>query len=152
MTRLLSLLTFALICGSAVSADEQLTEAEEARAIEIGKTLRCVVCQNLSIEDSNAPLAEDMRRVVRTRVQAGDNNQEVRDYLRERYGDYVLMRPPVQTNTIFLWIAPFIFLIGCGLWFGLRTRRQAVDAPVETLTEEEQARVRAAMKPSEPST
>ena len=84
----------------------------EARARSITKGLRCIVCQNQSIDDSNASVARDMRLLVRERLIAGDNNKQVVDYIVERYGDYVLLRPPFQTNTLALWIGPpFLALI-----------------------------------------
>jgi len=100
----------------------------EARAKDVGHALRCVVCQNQSIEESEASLAEDMRRLVRTRISAGDTNDEVIHFMRERYGDYVLLKPPVNTKTYILWFAPFA-LIALGLiWYGVRSCRYNVDA------------------------
>ena len=86
----------------------------EARAQEISRNLRCVVCQSQSIDESNAPLAKDMRLIVRERLVAGDSNEEVYDFLVARYGEYVLLKPPVQPNTWALWAAPAILLIGAG--------------------------------------
>ena len=122
----------------------QTEEEIETRTDAISKTLRCVVCQNQSIYDSNAPLAEDMRRLVRKRVEAGDTDDETRAYLRERYGDYVLMTPPLQANTLLLWIGPFILFVLGGLWFILRLRR---GGPNETqaLSEADRARAAAAL-------
>ena len=132
------------------SAGSEDPEVIEARTEDISKTLRCVVCQNQSIYDSNAPLAEDMRRLVRKRVEAGDSDDEVRDYLRDRYGDYVLMTPPLQMNTILLWAGPLIlFLIG-GVWY-LRRVRTAPSAPApKDLTEQDRARVAAALANKDP--
>ena len=122
----------------------QSEEEIETRTDAISKTLRCVVCQNQSIYDSNAPLAEDMRRLVRKRVEAGDTDDETRAYLRERYGDYVLMTPPLQANTLLLWIGPLILFALGGLWFILRLRR---GGPGEThaLSEADRARAAAAL-------
>ena len=122
----------------------QSEEEIETRTDAISKTLRCVVCQNQSIYDSNAPLAEDMRRLVRKRVEAGDTDDETRAYLRERYGDYVLMTPPLQANTLLLWIGPLILFALGGLWFILRLRR---GGPSETqaLSEADRARAAAAL-------
>lgn len=101
----------------AVEPDEVLADpALEERARIISRELRCVVCQSQSIDDSNAPLAKDMRIIVRERLVAGDSDEDVLQYLVDRYGDYVLLKPPVQKNTIFLWAAPgLIFLIAAGL-------------------------------------
>ena len=83
--------------------------AKEARAREIGRSLRCMVCQNQSIFDSNAGLAKDLRVLVRQRMEAGDTDQEIIDYVAARYGDYVLLEPPVAPRTAVLWIAPAAF-------------------------------------------
>ena len=83
----------------------------ELQAKKIGQQLRCVVCQNQSIEDSPSDLASDMRRLVRKRLAAGDTEDEVIAYIHNRYGDYVLLKPPVQKNTYILWFAPFLLLL-----------------------------------------
>jgi len=97
----------------AVEPDEVLDDPVlEARAREISRHLRCVVCQSQSIDESSAPLAKDMRILVRERLIAGDSDEDVYAYLVNRYGDYVLLMPPVQRNTVFLWAAPaVIFLV-----------------------------------------
>ena len=122
------------------------TEIVDTRTEAISKTLRCVVCQNQSIYDSNAPLAEDMRRLVRKRVEAGDSDNEVRDYLRDRYGDYVLMTPPLQMNTLLLWAGPLLLFLFGGIWF-LRRLRAAPrpETAQQELTDEDRARVAAAL-------
>lgn len=127
----------------AMAQDGAAETAEEvdARTEAISKTLRCVVCQNQSIYDSNAPLAEDMRSLVRKRVEAGDTNDEAREYLRERYGDYVLMSPPLQMNTILLWTGP-IFLVLIGLiWFLARLRSGQALPERAALSDADKARV-----------
>jgi cytochrome c-type biogenesis protein CcmH len=112
------LLSIALLLALSLSAFAQVSDAEiEARAKEVGRSLRCVVCQNQSIDESDAPLAADMRRLVRTRLREGDSNAEVIDYMQDRYGDYVLLKPPVQTNTYILWFLPFLLLLGALAWF-----------------------------------
>lgn len=96
----------------AVMPDEVLKNpALEMRAREISQDLRCLVCQNQSIDDSNAPLARDLRVIVRERLTAGDSNQQVFDYVVSRYGNYVLLTPPLQGDTFLLWASPFIMLI-----------------------------------------
>lgn len=93
----------------AVEPDEVLDNPVlEARAREISEHLRCVVCQSQNIDNSNAPLAKDMRVLVRERLKAGDTDDQVYDYFVARYGDYVLLKPPMQENTLFLWAAPII--------------------------------------------
>lgn len=96
----------------------------ETRAKEIGRALRCVVCQNQSIEESDASLAEDMRHLVRVRIKNGDSNEDVMKYMRSRYGDFVLLDPPVQPNTYILWALPFVIMLLGLVWF----MRQAIKA------------------------
>ncbi|MEO3432497.1 cytochrome c-type biogenesis protein [Inquilinus sp. CAU 1745] len=124
----------------AVEPGERLDDpALEARAREISQELRCLVCQNQSIDDSNADLAHDLRVLVRERLVAGDTDAEVLDYITDRYGDYVLLRPPFQANTLILWLAPAALLLAGGAALALRMRRGRVEtAP---LTEEEKAAV-----------
>lgn len=101
--------------ASAVEPDEILKDPVlEARAREIGKELRCLVCQNQSIDDSNAELARDLRVLVRERVASGDSDRQVMDYVVSRYGDFVLLRPPFKNTTLVLWGGP-ILLLGIGV-------------------------------------
>jgi cytochrome c-type biogenesis protein CcmH len=130
----------------AVQPDEVLKDpAMEARAREISKELRCLVCQNQSIDDSNAPLARDLRVLVRERLVAGDDNTSVLDYITARYGDYVLLRPPFKASTYVLWIGPVIVLLlgGLGAALFLRRRNRAITAgdTEAPLTPEERARL-----------
>ena len=95
----------------AVMPDEVLKNPVlETRAREISQDLRCLVCQNQSIDDSNAPLAKDLRVIVRERLIAGDSNEQVFAYLVSRYGNYVLLEPPFQADTFLLWASPFLML------------------------------------------
>ncbi len=89
----------------------------EASARKVGRALRCVVCQNQSIDESDAPLAADMREIVRQRLSAGQSEAQVIAYMRQSYGDYVLLKPPVQSNTYLLWGLPFMALLAGLLWF-----------------------------------
>ncbi|CCQ75363.1 cytochrome c-type biogenesis protein [Magnetospira sp. QH-2] len=139
----------------AVNPDEMLKDpAAEARAKEIGSELRCLVCQNESIEASNAELAGDLRVLVRERVSAGDSNDQVIDYVVSRYGDYVLLNPPMKFETLLLWGGPFLFLaLGIlGVWSFYRRKD---DVPVTTgqpttrnsgLSEAEQQRLQALLE------
>jgi cytochrome c-type biogenesis protein CcmH len=115
MIRLLALL-FALWASSAaaVQPGERLADPMlESRARAISAGLRCLVCQNQSIDDSDAPLARDLRLLVRDRLTAGDSDAQVKDYLVARYGDFVLLRPPFQASTWFLWLTPaFVLIVG----------------------------------------
>lgn len=118
------LLSIALFLAVSFSSFAQVSEVEvETRAKEVGRSLRCVVCQNQSIDESDAPLAADMRKLVRTRLKEGDSNAEVIDYMQERYGDYVLLKPPVQANTYILWFLPFVLLLGVLGWFFKAARK-----------------------------
>ena len=95
----------------ALLPEERLADpAEEARARDLSAQLRCLVCQNQSIDDSDAPLAGDMRRLIRRQITDGRSDDEIIDFLRRRYGDFVLLDPPLGTATIALWLAPFGFL------------------------------------------
>src|SRR5689334_24196569 len=96
----------------AIGPDEMLADpALEARARTIGQSLRCLVCQNQSIDESEAGLARDLRLLVRERLQAGDSNQQVVDYIVARYGDFVLLRPPVNSATYVLWFGPALLVL-----------------------------------------
>ncbi len=108
------LLTFSLP-ALAVEPDEMLKDpALEARARDISKDLRCLVCQGQSIDDSDADLAKDLRVLVRQRLTAGDTDDQVRQYLKDRYGDFILLKPPVEQKTLLLWLTPLVML-GAGL-------------------------------------
>jgi cytochrome c-type biogenesis protein CcmH len=105
--------------------DRLADPAQETRARELSRELRCLVCQNQSIEDSNAPLARDLRRIVRERVVAGDSDRAVQDYLVQRYGEWVLLKPRFNAQTLLLWLGPvLLLLLGGGVVFALY-RRQA---------------------------
>lgn len=114
-------------------------EDAEQRAREIGRSLRCVVCQNQSIEESDASLAEDMRRLVRARIAAGETNEEIIDFMRTRYGDFVLLKPPVQSNTYLLWFSPFLIAGGGLIWFTAQRRKPRKVLSTEPLSSEEKA-------------
>ena len=112
----------------AVEPDEILADPDmEARARDLGRELRCLVCQNQSIEDSDAPLARDLRVILRQRIEAGDSDEAAIAWIVERYGDYVLLRPPLRGDTVLLWGAPLVALAGGALvvFFALRRNRQA---------------------------
>ena len=113
---------------------------QETRSREIGKELRCLVCQNQSIEDSDAPLARDLRRIVREQVEQGASNEQVMRFVHERYGDFVLLRPPFNWSTLLLWATPALALAG-GLFAIWRTRRRTLPAGPQELTEAERARL-----------
>jgi len=108
----------------------QKDPAFEQRLKTLEEELRCLVCQNQSLADSSAPLAEDLRREVRALADGGKNDQEIRDFLVARYGDFVLYKPPVKATTWLLWFGPFALLLGGGIVWWLVLRRRA--APAET--------------------
>lgn len=117
----------------------------EERARDLYRELRCVVCQSQSIDESNAPLAADMRAAVRERLLAGDSDVEVRAWLQERYGDYVLMMPPVQGNTLGLWLLPALVLLGGGIGIVVFIRTQRRRGSADALGAEDEARAAALM-------
>ena len=104
-------LVFGALNSWAVLPDEMLKDATlETRARDISKDLRCLVCQNQSIDDSDAALARDLRVIVRERLTAGDSDTQVIDFVRVRYGNYVLLKPPFEADTYLLWLSPFLLL------------------------------------------
>jgi cytochrome c-type biogenesis protein CcmH len=132
----------------AVEPSEMLPDpALESRARDIGRSLRCVVCQNQSIDDSNAEVARDMRRAVRERLSAGDDDQKVFDYMVARYGDYVLLKPPFKAGTWALWLGGPLVLLVAGAALLLAARRRKPIVPPQPLSEEEQRRLDALLKP-----
>lgn len=125
----------------AIQPDEQLADpALEGRARELSRELRCLVCQNQSIDDSDAGLARDLRLLVRERLKAGDSNAEVIDYLVARYGDFIRLKPPFDAATLLLWMSPLVLLLAGagGIAVTLRRRQRAPAAP---LNREEERRI-----------
>lgn len=153
MKRLLAALAFASLAASALAQEAApLAEdpAVEQRLIHIATELRCLVCQNESLAGSQAPLAQDLRREVRGLIKEGKSDDEVKDFLVSRYGDFVLYRPQVKPATYVLWAGPFILLIvGIGVLVNYlrRRNREVVDAP---LSEEERRRAEALLKENQP--
>jgi len=136
------------LAGSAraVTPDEQLADPKlEARARALSQELRCVVCQNQSIDDSAAPLAHDLRVILRERLAAGDSDKQAVDYLVRRYGDFVLLRPPFQADTVALWLGPLAVLLlgGTGAALYMRGRARAAEAPLSAAEEAQAARLMA---------
>jgi cytochrome c-type biogenesis protein CcmH len=136
------LLVLLLLSGPALavtSPAEMLQDpAQEARARALGRELRCLVCQNQSIDDSDADLARDLRRLVRERIAAGDSDAEIKRFLVERYGQFVLLRPPVEPATWLLWLGPpAVLLLGAGLLVGFYRARRREAATPELSTEEQ---------------
>ncbi|MCV2880861.1 cytochrome c-type biogenesis protein CcmH [Actibacterium sp. XHP0104] len=134
--------------AQAVLPDEILPDpAMESRAREISKDLRCLVCRNESIDDSNAELARDLRLLVRERLVAGDSNDQVVDFVVDRYGEYVLLKPTASGANLVLWIAgPAMLIIALGIGFVyLRGRRRADDSAPQALSDDEAARLKEIM-------
>src|SRR5215469_3098111 len=143
------LLALALSPARAVLPDEVMSDpANEARARSLSRELRCMVCQNQSIDDSEAPLARDIRLLVRERIAAGDNDGQVIDFLVARYGEFVLLKPRFERQTLLLWLVPPLLLIGGGLALWLHIRRRARGESMAAnppLTADEEARLAALM-------
>jgi cytochrome c-type biogenesis protein CcmH len=131
----------------AVQPDEVLPDtALETRARNLSRELRCMVCQNQSIDDSDAPLARDLRLLVRERLKAGDSDTQILDFLVARYGDFVLLKPRFTSHTALLWLLPVLVLIaGAATLFALR-RRQRFRTVSAELSDEEQARIAEVLK------
>ncbi|MDE2377681.1 cytochrome c-type biogenesis protein [Bradyrhizobium sp.] len=145
---IVALTLLAMPVAHAVQPDEIMADpAKEARARELSRELRCMVCQNQSIDDSEAPLARDLRLLVRERISAGDSNSQVIDFLVARYGEFVLLKPRFERQTLLLWLlAPLALLAGgAALWLQMRRRAGSGGDVPSPLTPEEEARLAALM-------
>lgn len=146
MRILLSITLFLImtVATVAIGVDEKplADPAQEARAQEVMKQLRCLVCQNQSIVDSNAPLAKDIRVIVRERITAGDSDEQVLHFMTDRYGDWVLLKPPFDGATIILWLSPLLLLlIGFFVIYRNQTGRKIATA-APPLSEDEEKRLK----------
>jgi cytochrome c-type biogenesis protein CcmH len=138
-----AILLLSSVAAPAVEPDEVLSDPRlEARARALSGEFRCLVCQNQSIDDSDAPLAKDLRILIRERLKTGASDAQVRDFMVERYGDFVLLRPRFTLETLLLWVTPFALLLA-GLIFAIRAgrRRDAASTAEAPLTAEERGRV-----------
>ena len=137
------------VASYAVNPDEMLKDPVlEQRARHLSEELRCMVCQNQSIDDSNAPLAHDLRVLVRQRLSAGDTDQQVLNYLVARYGDFILLKPPFQWDTLLLWgVTPGALLIGIIALVVMARRRKTVTTTAPELSAEEQHRLATLVHP-----
>ncbi|NIP72699.1 MAG: cytochrome c-type biogenesis protein CcmH [Gammaproteobacteria bacterium] len=122
--------------------------AKEERFNRLTDELRCLVCQNQSLADSNAELAQDLRHEVYDMIQSGASDDEIVDFMVARYGDFVLYRPPVRPTTYALWAGPFL-LLALAVWLLARALRRQRDGPVEPLSEQDRARARSLLQDSE---
>lgn len=139
------LVVLILLIPSVAAAKEARPLADdpqvEARLQQLAVELRCLVCQNQTLADSHAPLAEDLRRAVREMIAKEMSDQEIIDFLVARYGDFVLYRPPLKPTTTLLWLGPFLLLIAGATTFGLALRRRQKRLADAALSEEERTRV-----------
>ena len=145
------LLVLALMMAAApafaVNPDEMLSDpALEARARTLSAELRCMVCQNQSIDDSNAELAKDLRLLVRERIKDGDSDEQVLDYIVSRYGEFVLLKPRFSIKTVLLWGAPVLLVLAGGLSLLVFARRRSGKPTGSKLTADEQARLNELLK------
>lgn len=149
MKALLALLTILLVAPAvlappafAVEPSERLSDpALEARARALSEELRCLVCQNETIDESSAPLAHDLRVLLRERIAAGDTDAQALKFLTDRYGDFVLLKPPVEPATYLLWFGPIIVLLLAGGGAFLYLRRRKTAAPAAPLSAAEERRI-----------
>ncbi len=133
-----------LVSGSAWAGEARPIgddPAVEARLKQLASELRCLVCQNQTLADSNAPLAEDLRREVREMIAKNMSDQEIIDFLVSRYGDFVLYRPPFKTTTVLLWAGPFVLVVGGGVVLAVTLRRRQQMIRDAMVTEDERKRV-----------
>ncbi len=162
--RFTRIILLALVClvflaskaAHAVQPDEVMSDpARESRARELSRELRCMVCQNQSIDDSDAPLARDLRLLVRERIASGEVDAQVIDFLVARYGEFVLLKPRFNSRTLLLWLLPPLALAGGGLalWANMRRRSGSnarEDESLLKLTADEEARIEALMSDERP--
>ncbi len=148
----LLMLFVSIICLSsafaAIEMKEFKTPEDEKTYKELIFELRCLVCQNQNLADSNADLAIDLRRQTYEMIQEGADKQDVVNYMVERYGEFVLYRPPFTASTLLLWVGPFIFLIG-GLYIMIRMIKSRKQEPLSDMSTEEQEKVRALLNDDE---
>jgi cytochrome c-type biogenesis protein CcmH len=143
-TLLTCLLLLAPLAARAVQPDEIMSDPGlEARARALSAQLRCMVCQNESIDESHADLAHDLRVLVRERLQAGDSDDQIRAFLVRRYGDFILLKPPFKLETWLLWGTPFLVLLAGGCMILVARRRQKRLAATDSLSEAERAKLEA---------
>lgn len=147
-SRLLVIVSLLLAASMAAAAQTPAGEAElDARAHALSQQLRCVVCQNQTLADSNAELAVDLRRQIRQQLADGADEQAVKDYLTQRYGDFVLYKPPLKPLTWLLWFGPLVLLILVVVML-LRARRRIANAAEPALQADERQRLDAMLRPA----
>ncbi len=137
------LLCLTQLAGAAISTYKFDTPEQETRFKNLSQELRCLVCQNQDLDDSNADLARDLRRQIHDMIVAGRSDREIIAFMTQRYGDFVLYRPPLQRNTLLLWTGPFLLLAGGLLWLGVIIRRRVAVTREAPLDATEQQRLQA---------
>ena len=128
----LALVLFASLAQASPAPDTLSDPVQEARARNLQKELRCLVCQGESLDESNASLAVDLRHLIRMRIKAGDSDKQIVDFLVSRYGDFILMEPPFEPGTYALWLTPFgVLILGAGIaiWIVIRARKRSQGEP-----------------------
>ena len=143
-------LLFVSSVASAMEPREFSSAEEEARFAELTEELRCTVCQNQSLADSDAPLAQDLRNEIHTMLQQGNSDEDIKRFLVDRYGDFVLYRPPVRGNTLLLWLAPLLLLTTGAVVMAMTIRRHRVMLAQEALDEVEGDLSTSTDRPAEP--
>jgi cytochrome c-type biogenesis protein CcmH len=142
-----ALLAFAGLAFGQASEIARPDPATEGRLKALAEELRCLVCQNQTIADSSAPLALDLRNQIRTQIAQGRSDTQIRDYMVERYGDFVLYRPPLRATTVLLWVGPFALLgFGIGCWLFIARRRKQAAAGASPLPDARRKELEALLK------
>lgn len=142
MMRALALIALLLLAAPAVAQEMVLPDPQqEQRARDLSREIRCVVCQSQSIADSDADIAKELRVLIREQIAAGKSDDEIRDYLAARYGDFVLFDPPFKASTFALWVGPFAILILAGIGVAVYFRRRAETPRPAELSSDERGRV-----------
>jgi cytochrome c-type biogenesis protein CcmH len=140
------LLMFSAVANAAISAYKFDTTEQEARFNKLSQELRCLVCQNQNIADSNAGLALDLRRQIHEMILAGNTDAQIVDFMTQRYGDFVLYRPPLRVGTLLLWVGPFLLLLVGGVTLGYIVRRRVATTAEAPLSDEERLRLEALVR------
>lgn len=140
----------ALVIGAPAFAADVVEDPLERQTLDIAKDLRCTVCQNQPVSESNSDLARDMRAIIREQLQAGKSRDEIVGYFVERYGDYVLLKPPFHLRGLLLWLGPPLLLaiVGSVAWFIIRRRAATPHTPPPPLSPQDRARINAARRES----
>ena len=151
VVRALAALCLGCTLGAAAAKEAPPAAADpvlEKRVLALAAELRCLVCQNQTIADSTAPLAEDLRRQVREMIARGESDKQIIDFMTQRYGDFVLYRPPLKASTVMLWAGPFVLLLAAAGVLGLNIRKRRQSLSREALSPEQAQRARELLEES----